>query len=182
MRWLALALLALAAGCAGFAGWLGAFAQVAIEERPIGPYVFAYRELPGATPADVGRVTAELEAELVAAGASQLRPLGVYAPDGSAQIGVAVGANVEKLAAVPNVSVRELAAERGLVATFPWRMPLSFLVSYLRVNPAFERRRAERGYAVAPAWVLLDGDTIVNMMPIAEATSAPEPAPPGPAG
>jgi hypothetical protein len=45
-------------------------------------------------------------------------------------------------------------------------MPLSFLVSYVRVNPAFERYREAKGYEIAPAWVLLDGRTIVNMMPI----------------
>jgi hypothetical protein len=157
---------ALCAACGGFAAWLGAFAEVAIEERPIGPYAFAYRELPNANPADVGRVTEALVAELSAAGATGLRPLGVYAPDGSAQIGVAVGGGLEKLAGIADVQTRELRAERGLVAEFPWRMPLSFVVSYLRVNPAFERYREARGYEQAPAWVLLDGDTIVNMMPV----------------
>ena len=158
--------MALCAACLGFAVWLGAFAEIAIEERPIGPYAFAYRELPNATPADVGRVTEELVAELSAAGASDLRPLGVYAPDGSAQIGVAVGRGLEKLDALQGVRTRELRAERGLVAVFPWRMPLSFVVSYLRVNPAFERYREAKGYEQAPAWVLLDGATIINMMPI----------------
>jgi hypothetical protein len=161
-----LALVALCAACGGFAAWLGAFGEVAIAERPIGPYAFAYRELPNATPADVGRVTDALVAELSAAGASGLRPLGVYAPDGSAQIGVAVGGGLEKLADMRDVQMRELRAERGLVAEFPWRMPLSFVVSYLRVNPAFERYREAKGYEQAPAWVLLDGDTIVNMMPV----------------
>ena len=166
LRTAGLVLVALVAACGGFAAWLGAFGAVAIDERPIGPYAFAYRELPNATPADVGRVTEELVAELSAAGASELRPLGVYAPDGTAQIGVAVGRGLDKLAALPDVRTRELRAERGLVAEFPWRMPLSFVVSYLRVNPAFERYREARGYGPAPAWVLLDGATIVNMMPI----------------
>ena len=158
--------MALVAACAGFAGWLGAFAKVEIQERPIGPFTFAYRELPNAAPADVGRVTARLLAELSAAGATDLRPLGVYKPDGSAQIGVAVGGGADKLAELPNVKLRELVAEHGMVAEFPWRMPLSFLVSYVRVNPAFERYREAKGYEIAPAWVLLDGRTIVNMMPI----------------
>ncbi|MFI5315419.1 MAG: hypothetical protein ACHQ6T_06950 [Myxococcota bacterium] len=162
--------MALVAACGGFAAWLGAFEKVAIEERPIGPFTFAYRDLPNATPADVGRVTEDLIAELSAAGASGLRPLGVYKPDGSAQIGVAVGGAAEKLAALPDVRMRELVAERGMVAEFPWRMPLSFVVSYLRVNPAFERYREEKGYEIAPAWVLLDGPTIVNMMPIERRT------------
>jgi hypothetical protein len=166
LRIVALALVALVAACGGFAAWLGAFEPVSIEERPIGPFTFAYRELPNATPADVGRVTEELRAELSAAGASELRPLGVYKPDGSAQIGVAVGGGAEKLAALPDVQLRELASQRGMVAEFPWRMPLSFLVSYVRVNPAFERYREAKGYEIAPAWVLLDGRTIVNMMPI----------------
>ena len=158
--------MALCAACGAFAAWLGAFGEVAIAERPIGPYAFAYRELPNATPADVGRVTDAHVAELSAAGASGLRPLGVYAPDGSAQIGVAVGGGIEKLSGMRDVQTRELRAERGLVAEFPWRMPLSFVVSYLRVNPAFERYREAKGYEQAPAWVLLDGDTIVNMMPV----------------
>jgi hypothetical protein len=149
---------ALVAACGGFAAWL--------EERPIGPFTFAYRELPKLTPADVGRVTKELMDELSAAGATELRPLGVYRPDGSAQIGVAVGGGAEKLAAIPDVKQRELVADLGMVAKFPWRMPLSFVVSYLRVNPAFERYREAKGYEIAPAWVLLEGDTIVNMMPI----------------
>lgn len=158
--------MALVAACGGFAAWLGAFGEVTIEERAIGPFTFAYRELPNANPADVGRVTERLVAELSAAGAAELRPLGVYKPDGSAQIGVAVGGGAEKLAEVPNVKVRELVAERGMVAEFPWRMPLSFVVSYLRVNPAFERYRESHGYEIAPAWVLLQDRTIVNMMPI----------------
>ena len=166
MKYVALALVALVAACGGFAAWLGAFAKVEIEERPIGPFTFAYRELPNATPADIGRVTSELITELSAAGATDLRPLGVYKPDGSAQIGVAVGGGQEKLAALPDVKQRELAAELGMVAKFRWRMPLSYIVSYLRVNPAFERYRAAKGYEIAPAWVLLDGRTIVNMMPI----------------
>ena len=163
---MALGLVALCAACAGFAGWLGVFDHVSIEERPIGPFTFAFRELPNANPSDVGRVTDELVAELSAAGAGELRPLGVYKPDGSAQIGVAVGTGAEKLAALHDVKVRELASSNGMVAQFPWRTPLSFVVSYLRVNPAFERYRAAKGYEIAPAWVLLDGQTIVNMMPI----------------
>lgn len=166
MRFVALALVALLAACGGFAAWLGAFGEVAIEERPIGPFTFAYRELPNANPADVGRVTERLVAELSAAGAGELRPLGVYKPDGSAQIGVAVGAGADKVASVGDVKVRELAAEHGMVAEFPWRMPLSYVVSYLRVNPAFERYRESHGYEIAPAWVLLEDRTIVNMMPI----------------
>jgi len=161
---------ALVTACVGFAAWLGAFATVSIEERPIGPFTFAYRELPNATPADVGRVTERLLSELSAAGASEMRPLGVYKPDGSAQIGVAVGGGAEKLKNLPDVEMRELVSERGMVAEFPWRMPLSFVVSYLRVNPAFERYREAKGYEIAPAWVLLDGRTIVNMMPIERRT------------
>ena len=163
---MALALVILAAGCAGFAGWLGAFSRVTIAERPIGPYTFAYRELPNANPSDVGRVTDDLVAELTAAGAKGLRPLGVYKPDGSAQIGVSVGEGDEKVAALGDVNLRRLEAAHGMVAEFPFRMPLSFVVSYLRVNPAFERYREARGYEIEPAWVLLDGETIVNMMPI----------------
>ncbi len=158
--------MAVLAACVGFAAWLGAFAAVAIAERPIGPYTFAYRERPNANPAEVGRVTAKLMAELEAAGATGLRPLGVYRPDGSAQIGVAVGSGVEKLEGVHDVKVRELSSRSGMVAEFPWRMPLSFVVSYLKVNPAFEAYRESHGYEISPAWVLLDGDTIVNMMPI----------------
>ena len=166
LRYAVLALVALVAACSGFAAWLGAFTKVAIVEKPIGPFTFAYREIPEVTPADVARVTERLMAELSAAGAAELRPLGVYKPDGSAQIGVAVGGGAEKLAALPDVQLRELASQRGMVAEFPWRMPLSFLVSYVRVNPAFERYREAKGYEIAPAWVLLDGRTIVNMMPI----------------
>jgi len=167
VRFVWLALLALVLAGAAFLAWLGAFSVVVIEERPIGPFVFAYRELTDATPGDVGRITAEVMAELAAAGATELRPLGVYAPDGSAQIGVAVGGGLEKLEQIADLRVRQLEAQSGLVAVFPWRMPLSYLVSYLRVNPAFERYREANGYSVAPAWVLLDGDTIINMMPVA---------------
>lgn len=168
MRWVGLAILALAAAVLGFVAWLGAFSTVTIVERPIGPYTFAYRELPNANPADVGRVTEQLVAELSAAGATGLLPLGVYKPDGSAQIGVAVGAGDDKIAKLGDVKLRKLAADRGMVAEFPWRTPLSFVVSYVRVNPAFERYRAEKGYEIEAAWVLLDGGKIVNMMPIEE--------------
>jgi hypothetical protein len=163
-----LIVLALLVALLSYLAWLGAFASVAIAERPIGPFTFAFRELPKASPADVGRVTAELEREIRDAGVSDVKPLGVYAPDGSSQIGVSVPAEARpKLLALHDVQVRDLYAERGLVAEFPWRSPLSFLISYLRVNPAFERYRETHGYDVAPAWVLLDGGRIVNMMPVA---------------
>jgi len=145
----------LLAALACFAAWLGAFAPVEIREQEIGPYTFAYRELENASVTDVGRVTESLAAELARAGATGLRPLGVYAPDGSAQIGVAIEGGAEKLAALGDVEVRELTAQRGMVAEFPWRMPLSFVVY-----------RASQGYEIAPAWVLQDGGLILNMMPI----------------
>jgi hypothetical protein len=163
-----LIVLALVLLVGSYLAWLGAFRPVAIEERAIGPFVFVYRELPDANPAKIGQVTAQLERELREAGVDEVKPLGVYAPDGTSQIGVAVPEDARpRLAALGDVRVRELYAERGLVAVFPWRSPLSFMVSYLRVNPAFERYREAHGYDVSPAWVLLEGETIVNMMPVA---------------
>ncbi len=63
-------------------------------------------------------------------------------------------------------SVKVIGARRYLVAQFPWRNRLSFMVGYMKVDPALARYRDAHGYKKVEAIALNDGDTIVYMQPV----------------
>lgn len=172
MRKLVLGLLGtLAATLAALATWLGAFTSVVVEEREAGPYTFVYRTMPGAEPAQVGALTDELAQTLRAGGIAPREPLDLFYPEGSAQpseIGFAIASeDAPRVAAHdPSLHVRELPAQPALVARFPWRHPLSFVVGFFKVVPALTAARAARGLRDGPSYTVNLGDTILYVQPI----------------
>jgi hypothetical protein len=59
-----------------------------------------------------------------------------------------------------------VAAQHCMVTEFPWRNPASFMVGYLKVDPALSAYRAAHGYKEVEALALNDGNTIIYMQPI----------------
>src|SRR6185295_2211048 len=120
------------------AAYMGAFRSVDIAEQSKGPFTLVYRDLPAGDMSKVGVITTELDALLQKNGVTNRKPLDVFYPDGHGEIGFAVdGASSQQLSALaPDVKVEEIPARRCMVTEFPWRNRASFLVGYVKVDPA----------------------------------------------
>jgi len=161
-------LLALTIVILGGASYMGAFQRIAITEKDEGPFTFVYRDIAAEETHKVGEITTSLNALLESRGVAQRKPLDIFFPDGRGEIGFAVeGASNEQLDALATQSkVREVPAQHCMVTEFPWRNPASFIVGYLKVDPALAAYRAAHGYKKVEALALNDGNTIVYMQPI----------------
>jgi hypothetical protein len=168
MKAFALVIVGIAAVAAVAAIYMGAFHSIAITEENRGPFTLVYRDMAAGRMSDVGDITTALDGVLESRGIAQRKPLDVFFPDGRGEIGFAVeGVSGEQLGALRDAaSVKVIGAQRYLVANFPWRNRLSFLVGFMKVDPALARYRDAHGYKKVEAIALNDGDTIVYLQPV----------------
>ena len=148
--------------------YMGAFHRVAITEEDRGPFMLVYRQMAAGRMSDAGAITTDLDTLLESHGFGARKPLDVFFPDGRGEIGFAVdGVSGDQLSALSaDASIKVIGAQRYLVALFPWRNRLSFMVGYMKVDPALARYRDAHGYKKVEAIALNDGDTIVYMQPV----------------
>lgn len=161
-------LLAVVIAILAFAIYMGAFSSVVIEEREQGPYLLVYREMSGNDMKQVGEITMSLNTLLEERGIARRKPFDIFFPDGRAEIGFAIESALPRQigALSDQAKVREIPARRCMVARFPWRNALSFIVGYLKVDPALTNYRTAHGYSKVEAYSLDNGDTIVYMQPV----------------
>ena len=116
----------------------------------------------------VGEITTALNLLLESAGIARRKPLDVFFPDGRGEIGFSVeAASADQLRALGDKArIKEIAAQRFMVAEFPWRNPMSFMVGYMKVDPALADYRRAHEYKKVEALALNDGKTIVYMQPV----------------
>lgn len=149
--------------------YMGAFERIEISEKDQGPFTFVYRDMSAGGMSKVREMTTALDLLLESRGVTHRRPLDVFFPDQRGEIGFAVEgalpAQLTLLAA--EAKVREIPVQRCMVAEFPWRNPLSFVVGYFKVDPALAKHRNAHGYKKVEALALNNGDVIVYMQPIA---------------
>lgn len=167
---IALALIALIA-LAGFATYLGAFRNITVVETDEGPFYFVYREMQGHDLTAVGEITTALNNELRSSGITEMRPFDIFQPTTSGipnEIGFVIKeADVGRLQlSQRSFKSRIIAKQRYMRATFPFKNRLSFLVGYIKVDPALAKHRADHGYLATPAIARNDGDTITYLQPI----------------
>ncbi len=156
---------------AGFAAYLGAFRTIAVAEADDGPFYFVYREMHGNDLTAVGEITTALHDELRSVGITEMRPFDIFQPASSGvpnEIGFVIKeAEVALLQpAEHSIKSRVIARQRYMITTFPFKNRLSFLVGYIKVDPALAKHRTDHGYATAPAIARNDGDTITYLQPI----------------
>jgi hypothetical protein len=163
-----LSLLLLAAVVLLCAAYMGAFHHVTIAEEDRGPFTFVYVGLGADELKNVGPVTTQVDAMLDAAGVTQRKPLDVFLPDSTAEVGFAVeGASPDQLANLPGkAAVKEIPVQRCMVTVFPWRNRLSFMFGFMKVDPALGAYRAAHGYVKTEAMAMVDGGEIVYMQRI----------------
>ena len=159
----ALAVALFAAAC-----YMGLIGRITIREENRGPLTFVYRDMSAGEMGKVGAITTALDRILRSAGVTRRKPLDVFYPDGHGEVGFAVdGARPEQLNRLAeNARVREIPEQRFMVTEFPWRNRLSFIVGFIKVEPALTRYRESRGYQKLEAFALNDGHRIVYMQPV----------------
>lgn len=154
----------------GTLGWMGALTGVQVQEQEMGPYPFVYVQEPGTDFARVGELTEALGRRLDAAGFTQRRPAQIFYPAGRGvqhQVGFVVDRVVPNDVLGSDTFFRPVPSQRSMVARFPYRNPLSYAVGAWRVDAALERHRQQQGYADGHVMVILEGDAIVYLQPIA---------------
>jgi hypothetical protein len=166
----ALVLLAVMAGTlVALGAYLGAFEKVVIEERVTGPFSMVYGEAKGSDAKVVGEITTALQADLERAGIGHIEPCDVFHPDGHSEIGFLVAPRDTAFLAslAPGWQRRVIPAAPSMTVRFPWKSPLSFVVGFMKVDPALRSWRASHGYRAAPAYVIHEEETSLYIQPIA---------------
>ena len=151
--------------------YLGMFSSLKLEEREMGPYPFVYTQEPSTDFGKIGRLTKALGDRLETAGVTDRKPAQLYYPVGRGiqnQIGCVVDRAVGPEVLGAETFFRPIPAQRYVVAQFPFHNPLSFIVGYFRVDPAFKEYRKAKGLPESSAMVILDGDTIVYLQPLGQ--------------
>jgi len=160
----------LAVAVAGLLGWMGALSGVPIEERDLGPYDFVYVQDPTNDFSKVGELTEGLGQRLEAAGFTQREPAQIYYPAGRGiqnQIGFVVDRVVGNDVLGSDTFFRTVPVQRYIVARFPFRNRLSFVLGHYRVDPALREHRRQKRYGEASVMVILEGDSILYLQPVA---------------
>jgi hypothetical protein len=150
--------------------YLGALRSVQIVEREEGPFLFIYREVPGTDQRRIGKATTELHADLESAGVRTMRPFDLFQPQDSKlpnQIGFVIPeSDSAKLVSLKGAIQRTIPRQRYMATDFPFRNRLSFIVGYIKVNPALAKYRSEKSYGPTYAIARNDGELITYLQPI----------------
>ena len=151
-----------------FIWYMGVFQSIVIEERDRVPYILVYQEMTGNDMKQVGEITTKLDKLLTEHGITHRKPLDVFFPDNKAEIGFAVeNSSSNQLRALgEQTKIREIPVQHYMVSHFPWRIKMSFIVGYLKVDPALKKYRSEHNYKTVEAYALNSGNTIDYMQPI----------------
>ncbi|MES2072154.1 MAG: hypothetical protein V4488_17495 [Pseudomonadota bacterium] len=157
--------------CLAVLVFLGAFRQIAIVEQNQGPFVLLYRDMMGADMKKIGEITDSLDTLLEAAGIRQRRPMDVFFPDGRAEIGFAIeGVSEQQLKDLAEQArLKEIPAQRCMLAEFPWHHPVSYMLAYFKVDPALAKYRAAHAYQKVEAMTLHGDGVILYLQPIVAA-------------
>ena len=156
---------------AGFAVYMGALRTVRIAESEEGPFFFVYREVPGQDQGAIGRVTTELHDKLTVANVKNFKPFDVFYPAESkraSEIGFVVNESDVSMMQAQDKSVfyRVVQRQRFMTCMFPFKNRASFIIGYIKVNPALEEHRKAHSYLPAPGMMRNDGDYITYLQPI----------------
>jgi hypothetical protein len=150
----------------GFAFYMGAFHQVVITEEPRGPYTHVYRDLPDVSQELVGVLTSEIDQLLEELGITERTVLDVYHADGSAQVGFAVIVDSMSMSLSDGTRVKTIPRQQMLVAEFPWRNEMSYIIGYLKVDPMLAAHRDAGGYARTEIMTMQETGAITYLQPV----------------
>lgn len=156
-------------GILSYLTYLGAWRQVRIVEREEGPFLFVYEEVQGTDQQRIGAATLQLQARLRSAGVAAEGPFDIFQPAGAGlpnEIGFVISEREgEKLVSLKGLLQRKIPRQRYMATEFPLRNRLSFIVGYIKVDPALALYRQQHSYDSALAIARNDGKTITYLQP-----------------
>lgn len=153
----------------GLSVYLGLFSSIKLEEQEMGPYPFVYVQEASTDFGKIGQLTEALGERLETTGYTNHKPAQLFYPTGRGgqnQIGFVVDRPVGLDVLGAEIFFRLIPSQRYAVVRFPFRNPLSFMVGYFRVDPAFKEYRKTKGIPETSAMVILDGNTILYLQPL----------------
>jgi hypothetical protein len=178
---IALAILAgvIIIGVGGYLGYLGAFSSPAVTESFTGPYTFAYEEFIGDYK-ESGPVFDRVYGALKSAGFNTTRGIGVYF-DNPAEVpahklrshcGVLIDRN--DTARIPDLEkqfkIGRIGLRKSMVAEFPIRGSLSYMIGPMRAYPALAAYSKGKGYGIDVSYEVYDENSkrIYYIVPVGE--------------
>jgi hypothetical protein len=149
--------------------WREAWREVKITECEEGPFFFVYREVKGTNQREIGIVTTELQGKLTSVGVTGMSPFDIFHPPTDRlpnEIGFVVPeVELTKLSRIQGFSHKTIPRQRFMTTQFPFRNRLSFMVGYMKVDPALKAYREQKSYGPALAIARNDGDMITYLQP-----------------
>lgn len=165
LKWLLVLVVVAAVAIAGFMGYLGMFSKVNVTEQKMGPYKYAYVEFTGPYEKSMPAFD-EVNNALTAEGIVSSLGIGVYFDDPKSvaadKLRSHCGSIIEtkdyaKLAKLKGkVKTGVFKETNCIVAEFPIKNPLSFMVGPMKVYPAMSKYMLEKGYKGAAGYELYD--------------------------
>ncbi len=173
-------LVSVAVVIAVFLFYMGAFSKVFISEQIKGPYTFAYVEHIGPYH-EVGKVMEELDSKMRKLGFNSTDGLGIYYDDPQktpkdelrSEVGsVITGEDMNKIEANRDkLNFKTIENQKYLVAEFPIKNMLSYMLGPMKIYPAFGRYLKDKNIGVPTKGLELydmTNKTIVFMMELKE--------------
>jgi len=155
LKWSVILLLVLAAAIAAFLGYMGVFSSVKVEEKEMGPYTLVYESFVGPysqTGAVFTRVYESLKADKIAT----RNGIGIYYDDPSkvsqdrlrSDCGCLIDSkDIEKVKRLGNkYKLKTIKKNLSMVAEFPIRNSLSYMIGPMKAYPALEAHMKKNGY------------------------------------
>lgn len=153
-------------GIVAYLVYMGAFLPVPIEEKKVGPFHFLYKEINGKDFSLVGKTTKEISQILKQYNFSNVKSFQIFYPEEEkklAEVGFIVE---EKVSDINELNYRTIVELNCMTTSFPFRSPFSFILGFMKVDPALKIYRQNNSYKKTEAMVCLDQDTILYMQPI----------------
>lgn len=141
-----------AIGIGGIGYYMGMFDTIVVEEKEMGPYVVAYQAVTGPY-TEVGPAMNEvyeglLENDIqstVGVGLFYDDPRVVAPEDLRSEVGSLITEEDTKLESTA-YEIKRIPARKSIVAKFPYKNALSYMLGPIKIYPALEKYMAEHGY------------------------------------
>ena len=149
----------------GFLTYMGLFLPMKVYESKMGPFTVAYESFVGPY-SKTGPVFAKVYGALKTAGIASPRGLGIYYDDPSrvpadklrSDCGVVIEkSDMAKFNVVrAKLKVKQLAKKDSIVAEFPIRNALSYMIGPMKAYPVLMNYAREKGYKMSMSYELYD--------------------------
>lgn len=153
-----------------FLTYMGVFHTITIVEKSMGPYYFIYKEMRGNDMSEIGTITTELHSFLTSKEFEAIKPFDIFYPENSGannEIGFIInGIDSSRLEIGNDIRFKRIPEQTYMTTEFPFRNRLSFLVGFIKIDPALRQYRETRAYRQTPAMTINEEEKIIYLQSI----------------